>query len=83
MTTKDDRLLYQHQTILTSERLEISNIESNTNVSIFERIRTANQDNEKCESFRQAIKEKRRFFNRISFQRCTLENNVLYNQQKF
>jgi hypothetical protein len=43
-TAKDDRIRYQHQTILTSNRLSINCIEPNANVSIYDRIRKANID---------------------------------------
>ena len=62
----DDKLKYQYQTILTSFRLKIHSIKVDEKIFIYERIQTINRVDEKCECFRRAIREKKKFFNRIS-----------------
>ena len=65
ITADDNRLKYQHQTILISFRLKIHNMKTDEKVFIYEHIQTVNKVDEKCECFRRAIREKKKFFNRI------------------
>ena len=66
ITADDDRLKYQHQIILTSFRLKIHSMKADGKAFIYERIQTVNRIDEKCECFCRAIREKKKFFNRIS-----------------
>ena len=66
ITADDDRLKYQHQIILTSFRLKIHSMKTDGKTFIYERIQIVNKIDEKCEYFRRAIREKKKFFNRIS-----------------
>ena len=66
ITADDDKLKYQHQTILTSFRLKIHSMKADEEVFIYERIQTVNRVDEKCECFRRTIREKKKSFNRIS-----------------
>ncbi len=49
---KDDRIRYQHQTILTSNCFPINYIELDANASIYDRIRKTNINDKKCDCFR-------------------------------
>ena len=74
----DDKLKYQHQIILTSFRLKIHNMKVVEKVFIYERIQTINKVDEKCECFRRAIRERKKFFIRISLNQCFIENELLF-----
>ena len=74
----DERLTQQHQTILTPNRLDISDIEVNDKISIFNRVIAANKNDETCNQMRQAIAEGRRSYQRCLIKNCFLENGVLY-----
>ena len=78
----DDRFKYQHQTILTSFRLKIHNMKADGKVLIYERIQTINKVDEKCECFRRAIREKKKFFNRIPLNQCFIEDELLFHQKR-
>ena len=80
--TDDDRLKYQHQTILTPFRLKIHSMKADEKTLIYERIQTINKVDEKCECFRRAIREKKKFFNRISLNQCFIENELLFYQKR-
>ena len=75
---EDDRLKYQHQTILTPDRLEISVLEPDPEAPIHDRILNANQDDEECSAFRKAIANKRKAFNRILMANCSVRDGILY-----
>jgi len=62
---KDDRIRYQHQTILTSNCLSINCIELDANVFIYDRIRKTNIDD-----------EGNRRFNSISKLRSNIEPTI-------
>ena len=49
---------------------------------IYERIQTVNRVDEKCECFRRAIREKKKFFNRIPLNQCFIENELLFHQKR-
>ena len=78
----DDKLRYQHQTILTSFRLKIHNMKADEKTFIYERIQTINRVDEKCECFRRAIREKKKFFNRISLNQCFIEDELFFYQKR-
>ena len=78
ITADDDKFKYQHQTILTSFRLKIHSMKADGKTFIYERIQTINKVDEKCECFRRAIREKKKFFNRISLNQCFIENKLLF-----
>lgn len=48
LTIKGDRIRYQHQTILTPDRLQINCVEPVVESSIYERIQKAHADDEEC-----------------------------------
>ncbi|SLM36259.1 retrotransposon nucleocapsid protein [Lasallia pustulata] len=75
---EDDRLKYQHQTILTPDRLKISVLEPDPEAPIHDRILNANQDDEECSAFRKAITNKRKAFNRILMANCSVRDGILY-----
>ena len=78
ITADDDRFKYQHQIILTFFRLKIHNMKVDEEAFIYERIQTVNRVDKKCECFRRAIREKKKFFNRISLNQCFIENGLLF-----
>ena len=82
ITADDDRFKYQHQTILTSFRLKIHSMKVDEKTFIYERIQTVNKVDEKCECFRRAIREKKKFFNRIPLNQCFIEDELLFHQKR-
>ena len=82
ITADDDRFKYQYQTILTSFRLKIHSMKTDEKTFIYERIQTVNRVDEKCECFRRAIREKKKFFNRILLNQCFIENELLFHQKR-
>jgi len=81
-TAKDDRIRYQHQTILTPNRLSINCIEPGADAPIYDRIRKANIDDEECDCFRRAIEEGKRTFNRVRLDRCSIKDGILLYRNK-
>ncbi|SLM35328.1 retrotransposon nucleocapsid protein [Lasallia pustulata] len=75
---EDDRLKYQHQTILTPDRLKISVLEPDPEAPIHDRILNANWDDEECSAFCKAIANKRKAFNRILMANCSVRDGILY-----
>ena len=82
ITADDDRLKYQHQTILTSFRLKIHSMKVDEKIFIYKHIQTVNKVDEKCKCFRRAIREKKKFFNRIPLNQCFIENELLFYQKR-
>ena len=78
----DDKFKYQHQIILISFRLKIHSMKVDEKTFIYERIQTVNRVDEKCECFRRAIREKKKFFNRILLNQCFIENELLFHQKR-
>ena len=79
---ENDKLRYQHQTILTLFRLKIHSMKVDEKIFIYERIQTINRVDEECECFRRAIREKKKFFNWISLNQCFIENELLFHQKR-
>ncbi|SLM35361.1 retrotransposon nucleocapsid protein [Lasallia pustulata] len=79
---EDDRLKYQHQTILTPDRLKISVLEPDPEAPIHDRILNANRDDEECSAFRKAIANKRKAFNRIFMANCSVRDGILYHHNR-
>ena len=64
ITAENDKLKYQHQTILILFRLNtIHSMKTDEKAFIYERIQSVNKIDEKCECFRRVICEKKKFFN--------------------
>ena len=82
ITADDDKFKYQYQTILTFFRLKIHSMKVDGKVFIYERIQTVNKVDEKCECFRRAIREKKKFFNRISLDQCFIEDGLFFYQKR-
>ena len=52
LQNNDDRLLYQHRTLLTFDKLKIYIFKSNSKVFIYDRILIVNKNNAKCTAIR-------------------------------
>ncbi|SLM36168.1 retrotransposon ty3-gypsy subclass protein [Lasallia pustulata] len=79
---EDDRLKYQHQTILTPDRLKINMLEPDPEAPIHDRILNANRDDEECSAFGKAIANKRKAFNRILMANCSVRDGILYHHNR-
>ncbi|SLM38893.1 Zinc finger, H2C2-type, histone UAS binding [Lasallia pustulata] len=79
---EDGRLKYQHQTILTPDRLEISVLEPDPEAPIHDRILNASWDDEECSAFRKVIANKRKAFNRILMANCSVRDGILYHHNR-
>ena len=74
----DDRRKYQHQTILTPERLKAHPIEEEEGVMIHTKILLVNKQSEECEEYRQALKEGKKTCNGIILIEASVRDGVLY-----
>lgn len=81
-SAQDDRLQYQHQTILTPERLEINDTEIDPEVTIFDRVRAANTKDEACTQIRGALNKGKKHYQRIPLDQCSIREGALYHQDK-
>ena len=79
---EDDWLKYQHQTILTPDRLKISVLEPDPEAPIHNRILNANWDDEECLTFCKAIANKKKAFNRIPISNCSVKDGILYHREQ-
>jgi hypothetical protein len=68
----DDRNKHMHQTVLSSEKIDsrilqkLNDIEEeNSELSLFDRVKTANQENLTCVAIRDAIRNKKKFFDEM------------------
>lgn len=73
---KDERAIHQHQTILTSDRIEIRATE--VEEGLFEQIHRANKDDDACEEYRQAIAQGVDKLHGIKLEQCRVVDGALF-----
>ena len=79
---EDDRLKYQHQVLLTPERLEIHVLKPEPEAAIHDRILFANQEDEECTAFHTAIANNRKAYNWITLTDCSVKEGILYHKDR-
>ena len=77
---EDDWCKYQHQVLLTPDRLEIHVMEPDPEAAIHERILFVNQEDEECTAFRTAITSNEKAHNQISLTECSVKEGILYHK---
>ncbi len=85
----NDRNKHMHQTILTSEKVDsqilqkLNDIEEeNFELSLFDRVKTANQENLTCVIIRDAIWNRKKSFNEMLLKRFEMIENILFFKKK-
>jgi aminopeptidase C len=78
-----------HQTILTSEKVDSQILqelndtkEKNFELSLFDRIKTANQKNSTCVIIRNAIQNRKKFFDEMMLKKFEMIENILFFKKK-
>ena len=78
----DERLTYQHQVLLTPERLQICVTEPESDAFIHDRILFANQKDDDCIALRTAKDEDRTTYKGVRLRRCSVKEEILYCQDR-
>ena len=79
----DERLRQQHQTILTPDRLELDGATVYAiDDPIYHRVVQANKEDEFCSEIRDAILDRQTKFRGITLAKCSVDDGVLYHQDK-
>jgi hypothetical protein len=78
-----------HQTVLTSEKVdsqilqELNDIEEeNFELSLFDKIKTANQEDVTCVIIKDAIRNRKKSFNEMLLKRFEIIENILFFKKK-
>jgi hypothetical protein len=85
----DNRNKHIHQTVLTSEKVdsqilqELNDIEEeNFELSLFDRIKTANQEDVTCVTIKNAIRNQKKSFNEMLLKKFEMIENILFFKKK-
>jgi hypothetical protein len=88
----DDRNKHMHQTILSTEKIDsrivrkLNDTEEDTDLnaklSLFDRIKTANQENITCTVIRDAIQNRKKFFDEMLLKKFEVIENTLFFKKK-
>jgi hypothetical protein len=78
-----------HQTVLTSEKVDSQILqelndteEENFELSLFDKIKTANQKNTTCVAIRDAIRNRKKSFNEMLLKKFEMIENTLFFKKK-
>jgi hypothetical protein len=78
-----------HQTVLTSEKVDSQILqelndteEENFELSLFDRIKTANQEDVTCVIIKDAIRNRKKSFNEMLLKRFEIIENILFFKKK-
>ena len=77
----DARVKYQHQTILTPDRLDIAPVELSNDIkedSVYQEVLKANKLDEGCLGYRTAVKKGEKAWKGIPLQNCSVKQGALY-----
>jgi len=76
---EDERCRYQRTTILTSDRMEIADLEEKENDEpIYRLILEANRTNENCILLREAVLKDEAQYKDTKLRNCRVQNEILY-----
>jgi hypothetical protein len=85
----DDRNKHMHQTVLSSEKVnsrilqKLNDIEEeNSELSLFDRVKIANQENSTCVAIRHAIRNKKKFFDEMLLKKFESIKKTLFFKKK-
>ena len=77
-SSEDERVRYQRITILTSNRMEIADLEKNIEKSIYKQVLEANEIDENCTLLREAIARGEAQCEGIKLKDCRVQDEILY-----
>ncbi len=80
--SEDERVHYQRITILTSNRMEIADLEENISESIYKQILETNRIDENCTLLREAIARDEAQYEGIKLKDCRTQNEILYHDSQ-
>ena len=78
----DERRRYQHQIILTSNRLKIRSMKFDSKTSLYDRMLKVNKNDENCFRYRQTIKKNRKTLHDVKLKICTIKNEILWHDDQ-
>ncbi len=81
-SSEDERVRYQRITILTSNRMEIADLEKNIEKSIYKQVLEANEIDENCTLLREAIARGEAQYEGIKLKNCRTQNEILYHDSQ-
>ncbi len=80
----NDRNKHMHQTILSTERIDsriiqkLNDTEKNTKLSLFDKIKSVNQQDHTCIKIRKALQENKKSYDEMLFKRFKSIENILF-----
>jgi len=80
--SQDERVRYQRTTILTSDRMEIADLEENISEPIYKQILEANGTDEDCTLLREAIARDEAQYEGIKLKDCRTQDGILYHDSQ-
>jgi hypothetical protein len=84
----DDRNKHMHQTILSAEKVdlrivqELNDTEENSELTLFDRVKTANQEDRTCTEIRKALQENKKSYDGMLLKRFKSVENTLFFKKK-
>jgi hypothetical protein len=84
----NDRNKHMHQTILTSEKVdshilqELNDTKEDSKLSLFDRVKTANQEDRNCIIIRNAIRDRKKSFDKMLLKKFEIIENTLFFKKK-
>ena len=82
---KNERLKQQHQIILTSNRLNLDDIEFDVNAiddPFYHKMFEMNKVDDKCNEIREAIIDDKKKLKDITLNKCVITNEILYHKNR-
>ena len=82
---KNERLKQQHQIILTSNRLNLDNIEFDVNIiddSFYHKMFKANKIDDEYNKIREIIINDKKKLKDITFNKCVITNEIFYHKNR-
>ncbi len=80
--SEDERVHYQWITILTSNRMEITDLEENISEPIYKQVLETNRTDENCTLLREAIARDETQYEDIKLKNCRTQNKILYHDSQ-
>jgi hypothetical protein len=84
----DDRNKHMHQIVLSLNKIdfrvvqELNDTEKDTKLSLFDRVKTANQENRNCIIIRDAIRDRQKSFDEMLLKKFEIIENTLFFKKK-
>jgi hypothetical protein len=88
MNESNDRNKHMHQTILSATKVdsrivqELNNIEENSELFLFDKVKSANQKDVTCTIIRNAIRDRKKTFDEMILKKFEMIENILFFKTK-